>query len=137
VVATNHIEAFDVAIKRPGRFDAILQVMPPTAEEKLRGWKDLSNLKADGISDEELREKLGPLTYVETEILVGQLAAASSAGERRARLAGAKLHCTLLTSRNPEEDPASLGEKAASKGDKQAQTWEDVCGHQAELSRVP
>lgn len=137
VVATNHIEAFDVAIRRPGRFDVILQVMPPTAEEKLRGWKDLSNLKADGIGDTELREKLGPLTYVETEILVGRLAAASSAGERRERLEGAHQHCTLLTSTNPDEDPASAGEKAESKGKKQAQTWQDVCGHQGELSRVP
>lgn len=35
LVATNYIESFDAAIRRPGRFDLLLQVMPPTMKDKL------------------------------------------------------------------------------------------------------
>jgi hypothetical protein len=35
IVATNHIDNFDLAISRTGRFDLILPVLPPTTEEKL------------------------------------------------------------------------------------------------------
>ena len=41
IVATNYINSFDVAISRPGRFDLVLQMMPPLAREKLahQKWK--------------------------------------------------------------------------------------------------
>lgn len=35
-VATNHFETMDGAVRRPGRFDFKLQIMPPSYEEKLR-----------------------------------------------------------------------------------------------------
>lgn len=35
-VATNHYESIDSAVKRPGRFDFRLQIVPPAYEEKLR-----------------------------------------------------------------------------------------------------
>ena len=41
IMATNHIEQFDFAIRRPGRFDLLLQVMPPTLQAKRlfqKGW---------------------------------------------------------------------------------------------------
>lgn len=36
LLATNHIEDFDFAISRPGRFDLLLPVMPPSLQAKLR-----------------------------------------------------------------------------------------------------
>jgi hypothetical protein len=35
LLATNHLESFDIAISRPGRFDMIVPVMPPTLQAKL------------------------------------------------------------------------------------------------------
>jgi transitional endoplasmic reticulum ATPase len=36
VIATNHIERFDAAIRRPGRFDMVLPVLPPSFESKMK-----------------------------------------------------------------------------------------------------
>src|SRR2546429_6658063 len=123
VVATNHIEAFDVAIRRPGRFDVILQVMPPTAKEKLRQWGELAGLKAKGLSGAELAEKLRPRTYAETEILVRRLAAASTAEGKRERLEAAGRTCTLLNPTNPADSTPTM--------------WKDGCDQQSAISRVP
>jgi SpoVK/Ycf46/Vps4 family AAA+-type ATPase len=122
VVATNHIQAFDVAIRRPGRFDVILQVMPPTPDEKLRKWDRLSKLTARGISSPELKEKLAPLTYAETEILVRRLELAKAQDAERETLKSAHEKCTLLSLSNPKES------------DKK--TWEDTCKEQSSWSRV-
>jgi ATP-dependent 26S proteasome regulatory subunit len=54
IVATNFIDHFDIAIRRPGRFDALLQVMTPTAQEKLKHW----NLKEDFMSKLLLQREL-------------------------------------------------------------------------------
>ncbi len=134
VVATNHIEAFDVAIRRPGRFDVILQVMPPTAEEKLQAWRDLS--KIDGVDAKELRTQLAPLTYGEAEILVGQLGTATTSEAKRARLKAAYKNCILLNPTNPSDALRDLDERPANGGDQQPQTWKDVCDQQSRLSRV-
>jgi hypothetical protein len=39
LLATNHIEIFDFAISRPGRFDMLLPVMPPSIHEKFASEK--------------------------------------------------------------------------------------------------
>jgi SpoVK/Ycf46/Vps4 family AAA+-type ATPase len=39
LLATNHIEIFDFAISRPGRFDMLLPVMPPSLHEKFASEK--------------------------------------------------------------------------------------------------
>lgn len=41
VVSTNHVERFDKAIRRRGRFDLVLPIGPPELEEKIRLIKDL------------------------------------------------------------------------------------------------
>jgi hypothetical protein len=135
VVATNHIGAFDVAIRRPGRFDVILQVMPPTAEEKVRKWPELSTI--EGVRAEDLREKLGPLTYPETEILVGRLAAAPTPTKKLEILNSIHESCTLLNVTHPGDSGPSSGETQPKQGDKQPQKWSDVCTQQKGLSRVP
>jgi SpoVK/Ycf46/Vps4 family AAA+-type ATPase len=50
--ATNRIEMVDPALRRPGRFDKIVPILPPTAEER---WQILHTKLAPGtvISDEE------------------------------------------------------------------------------------
>jgi SpoVK/Ycf46/Vps4 family AAA+-type ATPase len=143
VVATNHIEAFDAAIRRPGRFDVILQVMPPTTKEKMRNWSVLSGLKSRGLSDKELREKLDSLTYAETEILAGQLGLATTSAMKRERLERAQRNCTLLSPMNlgdstqiSGKEPAAGLQEPAPASDARQQTWKAACEKQRSLSRV-
>jgi hypothetical protein len=75
IVATNHIENFDLAISRTGRFDLILPVLPPSADEKLRHWvhvkkKLLDDLK---INPEKVAKKIGYLTFDEFRAIVPKL----------------------------------------------------------------
>ncbi len=74
ILATNYIDRFDVAISRLGRFDKVIQVLPPTTEEKLRHW-DTTKKKFDELKVDiaPLQIKLGSLTYLEFERLVPQL----------------------------------------------------------------
>jgi ATPase family protein associated with various cellular activities (AAA) len=122
IVATNHIEEFDVAIRRPGRFDAILQVMPPKASEKLRKWEDLWSLLSTGIDEAALRRQIEPLTYTETEILTRRLGRASTQLAKRQILDREHEKCTLLSSWNPT--------------DEQSKKWIDKCHEQSVHSRV-
>jgi hypothetical protein len=57
LLATNHIEDFDFAISRPGRFDMLLPVMPPSLSEKFR-WPHWSGFKEK--VETILEEKIGP-----------------------------------------------------------------------------
>lgn len=52
IMNTNHIERFDIAIKRPGRFDLILPIGPPEEEEKIR----LMNRLVPDLSDDIIRK---------------------------------------------------------------------------------
>jgi len=141
VVATNHIEAFDVAIKRPGRFDVILQVMPPIVREKLGKWKALANLTANGISANDLREKIKPLTFGETEILVRRLGTVTADEAKVKMLNTAHSKCILLSETSPRNEAESKKETdSKNKTDSKKtspNTWEDICEEQSGISRVP
>jgi hypothetical protein len=97
LVATNHIDRFDFAISRPGRFDMILQVMPPTTTEKLKRWRDIRKLLAGfGVSlNKKLRNQLADLTYDEFATLAARLTAAKSKREGQRALEAARVSCTL------------------------------------------
>jgi ATPase family associated with various cellular activities (AAA) len=123
VVATNHIEAFDVAIRRPGRFDIILQIMPPNVDRKLEKWPDLPRL-VSGIDINKLKDRIKPLTFAETETLARRLRAAPAGEPRLALLEATHSKCTLLSKTNPDDETDS------------AKTWKDVCEEQSRLSRV-
>jgi len=77
LMATNHLEQFDAAIRRPGRFDAIIPILPPTWAAKEADLSDRPGhqlLKAIGnsnldvtVQDErkKARDVLASLTYLE------------------------------------------------------------------------
>jgi hypothetical protein len=46
IIATNHVGQFDLAIRRRGRFDRVVQIMPPTYKAKMAkvNWGPARNL---------------------------------------------------------------------------------------------
>jgi adenylate kinase family enzyme len=104
--ATNHLEVFDVAISRPGRFDVIIPVMPPTAAEKLKKWNEvatrLQELGAAGDSGATRNIEL--LTFDEFGAIAGRLASASSKDELLGILERAVRHGTMKSSATAEVD---------------------------------
>ena len=75
LLATNHLEQFDAAIGRPGRFDVVVPVLAPTAAEKRRKWPQIETALAAVPAPARIRAArvLGDLTYLETEALVEKL----------------------------------------------------------------
>jgi hypothetical protein len=141
IVATNHIDWFDVAIRRPGRFDVILQVMPPTAAEKLRKWPELLTLTEGVIAREELDGKLEPLTFLETKTLVKRLGEAPAPEVRGQRIESAYNNCTLLSQVPMEKSGDAAGssqesEAPAAPVGSQSKTWKTLCDEQRDQSRV-
>lgn len=86
IIATNNIGDFDIAIRRQGRFDHLIQVMPPTYDAKISktDWgaskidigRTLRRLKVTINSD--IQHKIGDLTYGECEDFATDLASATS-----------------------------------------------------------
>ncbi len=78
LVATNHLERFDAAIRRPGRFDLVIPVMPPTIKAKRDKWAALEDglaqvEKLGGEEAEEAAAALSDLTFAEAQELAGQV----------------------------------------------------------------
>jgi hypothetical protein len=78
IVATNHVEQFDVAISRPGRFDVIVSVMPPNRAAKEKEWPELARARKliaskGGVADGELSTTLRDLTFDEAEELAARV----------------------------------------------------------------
>lgn len=86
IVATNHVEQFDVAISRPGRFDVIVSVMPPTAPAKEKEWPELAKAlkliaSKGGMSQGQLETTLNDLTYNEAEDLATRVKGVQGLGK--------------------------------------------------------
>jgi hypothetical protein len=77
IVGTNHVEQFDAAISRHGRFDLILPVMPPTTSEKLDRWGSIKRARGqlinEGESEQKIDANLQDLTFGEAEDLDARL----------------------------------------------------------------
>ncbi len=114
IIATNHIGEFDLAIRRRGRFDRGVQIMPPTYEAKTTGKKwgpqkiDLGGiLRALGLdADDDVRRQVGDLTYDECESVASELSEVDTEEGIRSKLANAWRNCTLNTPVS-EEDKAT------------------------------
>ena len=116
IVATNHIEEFDIAITRRGRFDLIVPVMPPTLEQKWIKWPAIKN-KIESLQldvDHEITQKLTRLTYDEFRVLARTIEAADNDKHKVWQLVNG-FGCTL-------DQPMEAG------GD---QTWAQACENSA------
>jgi len=120
IIATNNIQQFDLAIRRPGRFDRVVQIMPPILEAKMkkRDWGSKENIdigqKLRALSvkmNPHVRKLLGALTYGECDAFATDLAAAQDSKEALKMLDGHSERCILRSS----------------VGQKKDDTWEKRC----------
>jgi hypothetical protein len=116
IVATNHVEQFDVAISRPGRFDVIVSVMPPNRAAKEKEWPELARARQELIASNEdkaqLGVTLGDLTFDEAVALAARVKGVRDIDELKKAFADA-FHDSAL---NSAVDPAARGSSKAEKG---------------------
>jgi hypothetical protein len=124
LLATNHLEQFDAAVRRPGRFDMVVPVMPPTVEAKCEKWQviegGLKGLKGR-LTDRKLGEArtlVADLTYSETEALTHQVKAGVGFNEALERMGTRATLRQLL--------PGKEGE-----------TWKERIAKEADRTHIP
>ena len=139
LVATNHVEQFDAAISRPGRFDVIIPVMPPSAQAKLASPKFASLKEAIQVLDKakpkipDLTQIIGDLTYAEAEDLAEKVAGVKKITPLRDLIDRAKGGATLNQAVLDSDMAATVGatDKAseitepADKPKPKPETWKE------------
>ena len=124
IVATNNVGDFDIAIRRQGRFDRLVQVMPPTHDAKMtkKDWgvskidvaSTLRRLKVNVSLD--IKQKIGDLTYGECDDFATDLAGATSKKSVVSILENHWSRCTL---------------NSGVPGEKVQKTWRQRCEKEA------
>jgi hypothetical protein len=105
IIATNNIGDFDLAIRRQGRFDRVIQVLPPTYASKMmkKDWGSAKiSVKTEfrklGVKVTPLvRAQLRDLTYDEFDVFAGKLAKLTDRQDAKATLDDSWQRCTLQT----------------------------------------
>ena len=122
IIATNNTGEFDLAIRRLGRFDRIVQIMPPTFAAKMekKDWNLESRLKELGVAVKgDVEQKIGDLTYGECDEFAADLARAVDRQEVVTALNNRWNDCTLETRVSPEEE----------------KTWRERCKAETHFNR--
>ena len=128
IIATNNVGDFDLAIRRQGRFDRVLQIMPPTFDAKMakRDWGptklDIAGKleKLEVELTDEIKGKIGDLTYGECDDLAADLTIAANQQDAVTTIMNQWNQCTLQTN-------ISQGEEKL--------TWRDRCKAEAQFNR--
>jgi len=127
LLATNHLERFDAAISREGRFDMILPVAPPTLAAKLKKWPEFRKaaraVKLDldaSARDDPILIDLADLTYNEFERLTLSVVNETDRGRFDEQIAAFSKRSTLTQ---------------AIPGSKDRKTWKDRMKEQRERIR--
>jgi ATPase family associated with various cellular activities (AAA) len=125
IVATNHLEQFDAAISRPGRFDVIVPVMPPSAEAKYQKWPALARARdklAKARPTEDIDETIGDLTYDEASDLASSVEGTPTIKHVRAAV---KRACVSATLHQRVADPGTAASEGTDSTGAQAgsETW--------------
>jgi hypothetical protein len=105
LVGTNHVEQFDAAIRRPGRFDLIIPVMPPTTSEKERWWPELHRA-IEAIADDDrpaARANLADLIFLEAKDLDEEVRLVDDSAQLANLLAAAAERCTMHQPVDPKK----------------------------------
>lgn len=143
LLATNFVTNFDSAFSRRGRFDLMLQVLPPSFDEKIKNWPTLHEKykNYNGKNKNELKNKIELLTYDETHELSHKL---ESAGEFEGAVYDSFNSSTMnhvydsnIQSSNSIEEITSTDTKNSSDPTAHIRTWETVCEKEREYLRLP
>jgi ATPase family associated with various cellular activities (AAA) len=120
LLATNYISGFDAAFRRGGRFDMLMQVMPPNTGAKLNHWPVLHSGYRRLSSENQRRARwmIADLTFLECEQLAKKLGNLTRVDEIWATLQSIYESCTL----NQTVD---------------GQTWKAICRNERLLIRIP
>lgn len=106
IAATNYLDRVDPALRRPGRFDRLIEIAPPDVE-------GLTNILRAHLNDELADVDLAQVA----QLLLGRVGAdvvqAVRSARRRARLAGRTLTLKDLLIEASPPDPRSLAELKA------------------------
>lgn len=133
ILATNNIVGFDLAIRRLGRFDHVIQVMPPTFEAKIsKKWgptnvdiaEKLRSLGIDESPGSDAAKKIEDFTFSECEEFATELEKASDHDEAISILKKRWEHQCTLQMKIPK-----------SRARKDLITWKERCAEEAEHSR--
>jgi ATPase family associated with various cellular activities (AAA) len=147
LVTTNHIEIFDSAIRRPGRFDMIVPLLPPTAQEKLERFTGANSLTGKRIAlGDVAMNRLAALTWGECEKLDHQLKAARTKVAAEKAITAAWEICTMRTpiedraataARRSKAETATVAHKSKAETATGAELWEDSIKKARSLIRLP
>jgi hypothetical protein len=130
LLATNYLSQFDFAIRRPGRFDMVVQVMPPTwkAKQSNPDWITPSKLIARAIAQAPVEankpswdEKLDELTFLEFNSLCNRIENGMTDEE-------------IVRAVVEAWDKATLNQPLQSGG-KKKETWRDQSAEDEKLNR--
>jgi hypothetical protein len=132
LLATNNLKEFDFAIRRPGRFDMVLQVMPPSWLFKKENppWKDvgekifeiLKPLKAEERN--EIETALDNLLFLEFKTLVADIRANDGEDQH-----------ALINRIKRAGDRGTLMQ-VLEDGDSKKVTWKERCTEESPLARI-
>jgi hypothetical protein len=147
LLATNYISGFDTAFSRGGRFDMLIQVMPPRLDAKLAQWPDLKKAltKLEVKSNETMSCYLGDLTYIEAEQLVAKLKPDIESAQVKTLITAAWNNSTLNKPNVIEymADEGGYGQRTdgtnptVSKTAPKKVTWRDTCETERSQIRLP
>jgi hypothetical protein len=120
LLATNYISGFDAAFRRGGRFDMLVQVMPPNTASKLKRWPALrTGYERLSAENQRLaRSMIADLTFLECEQLSAKLQSISRVDEILAALQALYQGSTLAQTVD-------------------GQTWKTICRNERSLIRIP
>jgi hypothetical protein len=144
LLATNYVRGFDSAFRRGGRFDMLLQVMPPNLDSKLNAdekffprWGSVLGAaleKLSGKSKTEAQQRIGELTFAEAERLVHELDGLTDLAQIEMAIEAAWKACTLerdydTGGDSDQNDPAGSGSSH--------KKWREICVEEAKEIRLP
>jgi hypothetical protein len=125
ILATNQIDQFDLAISRLGRFDCVVQVLPPTTQEKLRHWSDLAtHFEKIQFNPQGAEKELSGLTFSEFKRLVPEILKTQTSQHAMQVIQEKARECTMERRVGEQEDEAL------------APTWRDRSEQQKRYIRV-
>lgn len=137
IVATNHIEIFDSAIRRPGRFDMIVPLMPPTLADKR---EKIGVVDVPTGDRQQADEMLEDLTWGEYKSLFADVKQSSADAAAVLRLVEAAHEaCTLQQPADGRTPPRPNAPSATGNADvrARAKTWKVTLEEARTLIRIP